>query len=126
VTQLRQKHCPQCGYDLKWISNYFDDLLRGIGHRGSSFTDVDAVTHDGKTGRWLMQEFKQPTEVLSDGQQWHLEALSQHDRFTVWVVRKHADGRLLWTEFRAGATRFPEIITVAEYQVRFRAWWEAR
>lgn len=30
-----------------------DHVLAGIGHRGSSFTDVDAVTHDEATGRWL-------------------------------------------------------------------------
>ena len=123
MTVLRNDSCPQCGYVLSPISNYFNNLLDGIGHRGSSFTDIDAVSHDGKTGRWLFQEFKGEHETLSYGQEWCVSAFTQHDRFTAWVVRKRDDGYIGWVEYRAGATLNEERITVAEYKRRFSLWW---
>lgn len=102
------------------ISNYFDALLHGIGHRGSSFTDVDAVTHDEATDRFLFQEFKRDGEPLSTGQKRFLKALARKDFFTVWCVRRRSDGLLDWCDV---ALRSAEVITTDEYRDRFRRWW---
>lgn len=113
MTQLR-KH-PDA------ISNYFDLLLSGLGARGSSFTNLDAVTHDGVSGRCLIQEFKQEGEPLSIRKRLTLAWLATRPLFTVWVVVKRNDGRIGIADARqldAG-----EIITVAEYQSRFASWW---
>ena len=123
MTQRRKTHCPQCGHDLDPISNYFDKLLDGIGHRGSSFTDIDAVSHDESTSRWLFQEFKGPRESLNRGQARHLKGLARQDYLTVWCVRKRGDGLVDWCDV---ASRRAETITVDEYRERFRRWWDRK
>jgi len=104
------------------ISNYFDLLLAGIGRRGSSFTDIDAITHDGDLDRFLVQEFKHGSELpLSGGQWWTLKALSRIPNFTVWlVVRGDVPGEIGWCVVPSG-----EIATISEgeYQAHFRSWW---
>ena len=87
--------------------------------------DVDAVSHDGKTGRWLFQEFKGEGEALSYAQEWCISAFTDHDRFLAWVVRKRSDGRIGWVEYRQGARTHEELITVEEYQRRFAQWWKS-
>lgn len=119
MTQLRKQKDA--------ISNYFDGLLSGIGHRGSSFMDVDALTHDAATGRWLLQEFKHEGEALDKAQHWMLRDLSHKvpKHFTVWVVVKRDDGSIEWADCcDVQATR--RIISVREYQQKFRDWWERR
>ena len=116
MTQLR-KHRDA-------ISNYFDVLERGIGKRGSTFTDVDAVTHDGDTGRFLFREFKQDGEPLHPAQLWVLRELAHLPGCTVWFVRKRSDGRIGWAAFGSGRTE--EVITAAEYRRRLQCWWENR
>lgn len=102
-------------------SNYFDDILSGIGHRGSSFSDIDAITHDGATCRFLVQEFKHEGERLSGGQHWMLKDLAKvPDHFTVWVVRRRNDGRIDWADMRNGTLY---VLTVEQYQEKFRQWW---
>lgn len=116
MTQLRR--------DPKAISNYFDELLHGIGHRGSSFTDIDAITHDEKTGRFLVQEFKQNTERLSKGQYWMLRGLAKiPTHFTVWLVRRLEDGRVDWADARDAAGTRREL-SVEEYRAKFQEWWD--
>ncbi len=106
------------------ISNYFDRLLQGLGQRGSSFTDLDAVTHDGATGRCLIQEFKRTGEPLPTGQRQTLEWLARQPRFTVWlVIRGRDDASLQWADARR--LTMLETITVDEYRHRFRRWWAA-
>lgn len=115
MTQLRKQKDA--------ISNYFDSILAGIGHRGSSFTDIDGATHDGATKRWLFQEFKQDGEKLDKAQRWMLRDISTLPaHFTVWVVVKRDDGRIGWASF-PDITGTYRIITVEEYQARFAAWW---
>jgi hypothetical protein len=118
MTQLRKKKDA--------ISNYFDDLLKGIGHRGSSFMDVDAFTHDALTKRWLVQEFKNNEEPLDKAQLWMLRDLATLPKhFTVWLVRRRDDGFLDWADCRdVRATR--TVISVAEYQQKFRDWWNPK
>lgn len=114
MTQLR--HC-KCA-----MSNYFDRLLRGIGHRGSSFSDIDAVSHDGKTNRFLLQEFKEEGEDFNQAQHWMLKDISAiPEFFTVWHVVKRRDGMIGFALYGSGKPM--EIITVQEYQRRFEAWW---
>jgi hypothetical protein len=114
VTQLRR--------DPSAISNYFDDVLRGVGHRGSSFTDLDACTHDEATGRFLFQEFKNEGEALNKGQKRLLLGLARLDYLTVWCVRRLPGDRVQWYDV-AKSTEV-ETISIAEYRERFRLWWE--
>jgi len=102
------------------ISNYFDRLLKGIGHRGSSFTDIDALTHDEATDRFLFQEFKALGEELSVGQARYLKALARRDFITVWCVRRLGDGRVEWCDV---ATRERAVISEQDYRSKFAAWW---
>lgn len=122
MTQKRKTHCPKCNHDLEPISNYFDRLLDGVGHRGSSFTDVDALTHDDPTDRYLFQEFKGPGEELNKGQKKYLKGLSRREYTTVWCVRKRADGYIDW--FDVATSIVIEVITEGEYRERFKRWWD--
>jgi hypothetical protein len=104
------------------ISNYFDDLTQDIGKRGSSFMDIDAVSHDKDTGRFLFQEFKQEGEALHPATKMVLRDLAGLPRCTVWFVRRIDAGRIGWAEFGSGR-RTEEVITTHEYRERFRRWW---
>ena len=102
-------------------SNYFNRLLNGIGARGSSFSDIDAYTHDRRTDRILIQEFKWDGEELSGAQREGLVSLGKRHDVTVWCVRRRKDGLLDWW-----ATTEPRkaVITTDEYQARFGRWWK--
>lgn len=103
------------------ISNELDDLERGIGHRGSSFFDFDAVTHDGPTHRWLVRELKRPNERLDPAVRIALLDLAQERRWTVWYLQLWADGQIAWADMR-----MPESIDVIsrdQYRERCAAWW---
>lgn len=113
------------------ISNYFDRLLHGIGHRGSSFMDIDRidccpirVTHDGQTHRFLYQEFKHEGEASNAGQRRTLEALAIVPENTVWVVIKRRDGRLDWGQLTAGRQTQLYTISEVDYRSRYRRWWD--
>lgn len=103
------------------ISNYFDTLTQGIGKRGSSFMDVDAVSHDKDTHRFLFQEFKQPGEPLHPATRMVLEDLAGLPRCTVWFVRRLDYGCVGWVQY--GSERVEELISEEEYCNRFRRWW---
>lgn len=90
MTQLRR--------DQQAISNFFDRVLKGIGHRGSSFTDVDALTHDEATDRFLFQEFKNADEQLNRGQARLLKGLARREFCTVWCVRRLDDRHVEWCD----------------------------
>lgn len=107
-------------------SNYFDALMQGIGHRGSSFMDLDNtalyVTQDKETGRALVQEFKREGEPqMSSGQRICLEWLARRPGFTVWVCVKRNDGRIGFTHI--GRTN-ELVLSETQYQQRVRAWWQ--
>ena len=126
VTQLRS--------DLDALSNYFDGLLKGIGKRGSSFTDVDscawrlsALSHDSDGDYFLIQEFKQATEPLSRGQGMALWALAGYPKITVWLVRVIDANVCDVMDFapRDPNVDLPEVrLTWKDYQAHVRAWWE--
>lgn len=105
------------------ISNYFDEIERGIGKRGSTFTDVDAITHDMDTHRFLFREFKQPHERLDKAQRWVLRDLANLPRCTVWFLRRMDGGLIGFGQFGSG--RPEEVITEDEYRDRLRRWWNA-
>lgn len=127
MTQLR--------FHPRSISNYFDKILHGIGHRGSSFSDIDAVSHDGKTGRMLLQEFKGEHEALDPAQHWMLQDFARSRRcpqcrvvipshFTVWRAIRRDDGCIGLAVYGASGEMGPiDILTVDEYRARFAAWW---
>lgn len=103
------------------VSNYFDEIERGIGPRGSTFTDVDAVSHDAPTKRFLFREFKNGMEPLDKAQAWVCRDLATLDRCTVWFVRRRDDGLIGFAVFGSGQ---PEAeITVDEYLDHLRRWW---
>ncbi len=62
------------------ISNWLHDLEVGIGKRGSTFTDVDVITHDRDTHRFLFRELKQQNEPLNKAQRWTLSELAELPR----------------------------------------------
>lgn len=103
------------------VSNYFDELERGIGKRGSTFTDVDAITHDKDTGCFLFREFKREGEPLADAQRWVLRELAGLPRCTVWFVRQRDDGQIGFAVFGSGE---PEhVISEDEYRQKLNDWW---
>lgn len=112
--------------DPEAISNWFDAILAGLGHRGSSFTNIDslvvaALTHDGHSRRFLFQEFKRPGEVCRYGQWWALADLARQPNTTVWLVRQ-CEGleSVEWFDFNGQPA---EILTVEAYRELFAQWW---
>src|SRR5687767_13284568 len=92
--------------DAASITNWADRILAGVGHRGSSFCDVDymtmcpkmIVTDDAVTHRFIFQELKHEGERGSHGQTRLLEALAQVPEFTVWGIVKRIDGTVGWKD----------------------------
>lgn len=111
--------------DPNRLSNWFDRILDGAGQRGSSFSDIDAITHDGVTERFLIQEFKHEGEVLLEGQRRLLLALACVPRITVWVVKPLGVWRknVAWWNLNTGVQ---EIVSVEDYRARFCGWWAER
>jgi hypothetical protein len=103
------------------ISNHFDSLFRGLGHRGSSFTNLDGMCHDGKTHRFLMLEFKHEQEELNAAVRWSLSDLARLPKVTVWVIWK------LPAE-QYGVRRLPdghdEMMSASELQGAYTNWWK--
>lgn len=111
------------------ISNWADRVLKGVGHRGSSFCDVDAIAYkpkmivadDGVTHRFIVQELKHEGEPSSAGQIRLLENLAQVPEFTVWGITKRIDGSVGWKDFKTGGTM---IISEQEWRARYQRWWD--
>ena len=113
MTQLRKQKDA--------ISNHFDELLAGIGHRGSSFTDVDGLVHDSKTNRFLMLEFKQDGEELNFGQEWALEEFAKQPGCSViaiWLTSKADQYRL-----RFYPEKLDDLISGSVLQRIVADWW---
>lgn len=102
------------------ISNYFDALFRDIGHRGSSFTDIDGLTHDGRTNRFLFMEFKEANEQLKNGQRRALSGLALLPNADVWVLRR-SDG--LIEKSRPQSESDVEVLSEDKLRDRFWEWW---
>jgi hypothetical protein len=119
------------------VSNYFDHLMDGLGHRGSSFADIDSVSHDdrpslvathdgGPRDRFLIQEFKRQGEKPSRGQSRLLRALVKIQGFTVWHIIKRDDGYIGFYDYRSEKGVPIEKISEGEYQTRVASWWNRR
>lgn len=117
MTQLR------CGKDS--ISNLLDQLEAGIGHRGSSFSDIDAISHDGRTHRFLVRELKRSDEELSEGQRRLLCDLALEQRFTVWYLKFVRTDVLAWADMLQ-FERSSQLITREHYREMLAAWWSNR
>jgi hypothetical protein len=111
--------CRRCGDEI--VSNYFDGLMSGLGKRGSTFSDVDAISHDEDGDRFLFQEFKRQGEAMSTGQKRLLAGLKRKGFVTVWCLRRRDDGRLDF--FDVGTSVAVEVITEHEYRCRVAKWW---
>lgn len=123
MTQLRR--------NASSISNYFDSLFDGVGHRGSSFSDCDWIAHDGRTQRFLVMEFKGPQEPnISLGQRRMLGGLALIPRFTVWALRVLDGGMIRFLCVPRGVkdrwSDHIEEITGDECRERYAAWWDNR
>ncbi len=138
MTQYQNACCPYCNKPLPdaELTNYFDLLLKGIGHRGSSFSDLDffqgrlrlRVTHDGQTHRFLAMEFKYWRQLpLNPAQAWLMSDLARVPEFTVWLIAKRDDGRLGWINFRLindpNDMPQPAVISEGQCQSLYRQWW---
>lgn len=106
------------------LSNWFAAIIQAKGHRGSSYTDLDAVTHDRTTGRFLIQEFKPEGATVNQGQLLTLQALaSLRPTFTVWVVVKCQDLSIALTVL-TGSNEEPELILSPQgYLEKYLNWW---
>jgi hypothetical protein len=102
------------------INNYFNELESGLGHRGSSFSDIDGVSHDGPTNRFLFREFKQDGEPLSAGQRRLLEGLALLPGCRCWYVMVRDRNTLVWSDMRSGEI---DIISPQEYRYLVSDWW---
>jgi len=107
------------------INNWFDELVDGIGHRESSFSNIDrlVVAHDGAKRRFLICELKHEGEALPGGQAWMLRDLARLPSVTViQVVRLNG---------LVGLRRFDvlrnedemEILALDEFRRRYARWW---
>ena len=76
--------CPTCGQSVTHITDTLSHReLRGP--RNITSSNIDRLYDDGRTGRMLGIEEKNPGEAIPDGQNKALHALA--DRFDdVWVV----------------------------------------
>lgn len=106
------------------ISNELDEIERGIGLRGSSFMDFDAVSHDATTHRFLVRELKRPNEPLDKAARITLMDLALEPRWTVWYVQLWSDGTIAWADMR-----WPDsidLISVEQYRALLASWWSNR
>jgi hypothetical protein len=120
VTEIRCCTCKRCR-----LSNYFDAVINGAAG-SSSFMDGDAITHDGKRGRFLLQEFKYPEQLpMCKPQHWMLRdiaALPKH--FTVWLVVRREDGFIGFAQFAPCSWDYElHTITPRQYRELFSHWW---
>jgi hypothetical protein len=106
------------------ITNDLDEIERGIGRRGSSFMDFDAVSHDRDTHRFLVRELKRPNEALDPAARETLMDVALEPRWTVWYLQLWSDGRIAWADMR-----WPDsidVLTVDEYRALLTLWWANR
>ena len=121
MTLIRCCDCKRCR-----LSNYFAALIDGAAGT-SSFMDVDAVTHDADTKRFLVQEFKYQGQILGTPQHWMLNELSEiPSHFRVWLVIKLDNGLIDFAQLEADFTYVLHTITPDEYRELFRYWRENR
>ena len=77
-------------------SNRFNRVLDGVGHRGSSFQDLDCVIHNMKGNRFLFIEWKHQGELkdgrLNLGQQRTMEGLAKLPKCAAMLVVMRDDG----------------------------------
>lgn len=108
--------------DPNAISNYFNDLVKDLGHRGSTFMDIDAVTHDREGDRFLIQEFKQPGEPVNKAQRETLNALTTLPRVQVWIIQRTQNRFVV--EMTVCPHGRPEEVSVNIYRQRYARWWD--
>lgn len=105
------------------ISNFFDTLFQGIGHRGSSFMDIDALVHDVRTDRLLLMEFKWDGNRIPTGQALALRAVARKPDWTVWCLYRLADDRVRAYELVDDAIT---TLTPVEARTWLAGWWANR
>lgn len=112
------------------IRNWHDRLVQGIGHRGSSFSDLDVIevspmliTHDRATNRALIVELKHQNERMKASQEETLRWLATLPWFTAWLVIQREDGTIGWYDFRDSEAIAPARLSVAAFRDLYAQWW---
>jgi hypothetical protein len=87
--------------------------------------DIDAISHDGRTHRFLVRELKRPGEPLDPATRMLLEDLALEPHFTVWYLQLWSDGRIAWADMLRPESI--DVLTPEQYREGvLRAWWENR
>lgn len=115
MTQLRDDESS------KKLSNYFDRLETGIGHRGSSPSQIDSIRQDGFTNRALVIEYKYESGFENPPQERMYRWVATRPGCTAWRARKMDNGTIELYDY--GGVGPPEIISESEYQSRVHKWW---
>lgn len=106
------------------ISNHIDDVLDGIGARGSSFTDVDRLTmvHNGtaKPPRFLLQELKWGGEECDSSKRWLLRDAARIPHVDAWLTRVIDSNTIEVTVYPSSE---PRQLSNKEYRELFADWW---
>lgn len=124
MTQVRKKlTCPYCWNEIEPVSNHFDLIFKGIGHRGSSFSDCDWITHDLAGNRFLLMEFKRADEELSDGQELLLRGFAALPACSAIVVRWDTAKPYTVHWYNKKGKRFSAIFTIDKLQNFYSRWW---
>jgi hypothetical protein len=105
-------------------SNWFDRLFDGIGHRGSSFSDIDGYIHDARTDRILLMEFKWHGNVIPKGQAMGLRSFARRDGIIVWCLKRLPDDRVKALDL--SHEEFVATIDGAQAQHWLKLWWDNR
>lgn len=105
-------------------SNWFNALFYGIGHRGSSFSDIDAFIHDARTDRILLMEFKWKGNVIPKGQALGLRSFARREGLTVWCLKRLENDRVKALDLSHGD--FIATITREDARRWLALWWANR
>lgn len=88
--------------------------------------DIDAISHDYKTRRFLVRELKRPNEALDPATRLLLEDLALEPRFTVWYLQLWSNGTIAWADMRRPELTL-DVVTPFQYREELlRPWWENR
>lgn len=117
------------------IRNWYDKLVDGIGHRKSSFCDVDVmeftptrlmIAHNRSASRALVVELKHEHERMLAGQEETLRWLASRSGFTVWLVTQRVDNMVGWNDFALSPSVPSVSITRGQFRDKYHRWWNER
>lgn len=117
MTRLRKEHPDS-------VSNWLNQLLAGVGHRGSSFMDIDLlkIVNDGPTDRFLFIELKDRDEKqINRGQERTLVGLARVPHHTVIGIHRQQHRRIDLRHFNVNSLR--RDVSEEEARIVVSNWW---